>query len=159
MKKKQLKKLRRIELLEILLEQSKELEKTKQELEETKRKLEEKTIKIQNAGSLADAVLSLNNIFEIAQKSADEYLENIKKMEKPNNNEEIPMAISEKLENVKIQEKINNNVNLFSKKSSLDEMMEISELVRAQSIKDPNHSIRNYWDYDVKTNENDDFDI
>jgi len=80
MTRKQLKKLRRVELLEMLLEQSKELEAVKKELAETKKQLEEREVKIENAGSLAEAALVLNNIFETAQNAADEYLFNIKRL-------------------------------------------------------------------------------
>lgn len=75
---KELKKLKRNELLEMLLEQSKTVEKLKAELEEKDRLLEEKSIKISEAGSIAEAALKLNNIFESAQAAADQYLYNVK---------------------------------------------------------------------------------
>lgn len=72
-----LKQLKKIELYEILLAQSKEIDRLKQELIETQQKLENKQIIIQEAGSLADAALKLTKIFEEAQKAADIYLKNI----------------------------------------------------------------------------------
>ena len=74
----ELKKLKRHELLQMLLEQSKTVEALKKELEEKNRLLEEKEIKIKEAGSIAEAALKLNNVFEAAQAAADQYLHNIK---------------------------------------------------------------------------------
>ena len=48
------------------------------ELAEVKSQLEEKNLKIEHAGSLAEASLALTNIFEEAQKAADLYLENVR---------------------------------------------------------------------------------
>ena len=77
MNERTLKQLKKIELYEILLAQSKEIDRLKQELIETQQKLENKQIIIQEAGSLADVALKLTKIFEEAQKAADIYLENI----------------------------------------------------------------------------------
>ena len=77
MNERTLKQLKKIDLYEILLAQSKEIDRLKQELIETQQKLENKQIIIQEAGSLADAALKLTKIFEEAQKAADIYLKNI----------------------------------------------------------------------------------
>ena len=77
---KELKKLSRYELLEMLLEQSKEVQRLKEELEKANALLEERQILIHNAGSIAQAALKLNGVFEAAQKAADQYLENIKQI-------------------------------------------------------------------------------
>lgn len=77
MNERTLKQLKKIELYEILLAQSKEIDRLKQELIETQQKLENKQIIIKEAGSLADAALKLTKIFEEAQKAADIYLKNI----------------------------------------------------------------------------------
>ena len=77
MNERTLKQLKKIELYEILLAQSKEIDILKQELIETQQKLENKQIIIQEAGSLAEAALKLTKIFEEAQKAADIYLKNI----------------------------------------------------------------------------------
>ncbi|MEE1126510.1 MAG: DNA repair protein [Acutalibacteraceae bacterium] len=75
---KELRKLSRSELLEMLLIQSKEVERLKNELEEANRKLEDRRIILQESGSIAEAALKLNDIFEVAQKAANQYLESIK---------------------------------------------------------------------------------
>ena len=79
MTEKELLKLKRSELLEIMLAQSREIDKLREELEETKAKLEDREIRIEKAGSLAEASLRLTNIFEEAQKAVDLYVDNIKR--------------------------------------------------------------------------------
>ncbi len=76
---KELKKLTRIELLELLLEQSKEVDTLQKELADIKSKLCDKNILIENAGSIAEAALKLNGVFETAQAAAEQYLENVKR--------------------------------------------------------------------------------
>lgn len=77
---KELKKLSRAELLELLLEQTRKVERLEEELEQKKQELEDKRITIANAGSLAEAALALNGVIMAAQKAADQYMYNIKKM-------------------------------------------------------------------------------
>ncbi len=82
MTKKELKKLSRAELLELLLIQTKEVEKLQEELEETKQLLEDKRIRVEKAGNLAEAVLQVNEVMNAAQNAAKQYLENVIEMEK-----------------------------------------------------------------------------
>lgn len=77
---KELRKLNRKELLEILLEQTKRIEELENEVEELKEKVESKKIIFKNAGSLADASLQLSGIFTVAQEAAEIYLTNIKEL-------------------------------------------------------------------------------
>lgn len=77
---KELRKLNRKELLEILLEQTKRIEELENEIEELKEKVESKKIIFKNAGSLADASLQLSGIFTVAQEAAEIYLTNIKEL-------------------------------------------------------------------------------
>ena len=79
MTEKELLKLKRTEMLEIMLAQSREIDRLREELEETKAKLEDKEIRIRKAGSLAEASLRLTSIFEEAQKAVDIYVENMKR--------------------------------------------------------------------------------
>lgn len=76
--KKDLKKLKKIELLEIILAQSREIDKLRLRQSKLEEELEEKRINIENSGSIAEAAMRLTSIFEEAQKAADLYLENIK---------------------------------------------------------------------------------
>ncbi len=78
MTEKELKKLSRKQLLELLLKQTERADMLQKDLEEANQKLKEKIIVKQNAGSIAEAALALNSVFEQAQKAAEQYLENIK---------------------------------------------------------------------------------
>ncbi|MDD6106562.1 MAG: DNA repair protein [Ruminococcus sp.] len=78
MTEKELRRLSRMDLLEMLLEQSKEVEQLRAELETVKKQLEDRRIMEQEAGSIAEAALRLNKVFEAAQQAADQYLENIR---------------------------------------------------------------------------------
>lgn len=78
MNQRDFRKLRRIDLYEIMLAQSQEIDALKAELAQVREELSNKEIKLKEAGSIAEAALSLTNIFEEAQKAADLYLENIK---------------------------------------------------------------------------------
>jgi hypothetical protein len=75
---KELRKLSRAELLQLLVAQGKELEQVKMELDEAKKQLESRKIILNQSGSIAEAAMKLNGVFEAAQKAADQYLENIK---------------------------------------------------------------------------------
>lgn len=78
MTEKEVRKLSRLQLLEILVEQANEIEQLKTELKETKEQLADRKIVIEQSGSLAEAALRLNGVFEAAQRAADQYLENIR---------------------------------------------------------------------------------
>ncbi len=77
-KKKELRKLSRKELLELLLAQTEDFERCRAENEELRKKLEDRDYKLSNAGSIAEAALSLSGIFEAAQKAADDYVEQVR---------------------------------------------------------------------------------
>ena len=76
-----MRKLKRVDLLEMLLEQSQELERVKAQLERAESELHSRKILLDNAGSIAEAAMQLNDIFTVAQKTADQYLENIKRLQ------------------------------------------------------------------------------
>lgn len=78
MTEKDMKKLSRGDLLELLLTQGKENDDLRARLEEAERKLQDRRIRIEEAGSLAEAMVSVNGIIEAAQKTADEYQEAIR---------------------------------------------------------------------------------
>lgn len=80
MNDKELQKLSRKDLLEMLIEQSEELEATKAKLKIAVSELEDRDISIDKAGSIAEAALQLNGIFDAAELAAKQYLDNIKKL-------------------------------------------------------------------------------
>ena len=78
MKSVDLKKLKRADLLEILIAQGKEIERLEKELEEAREELNNRIISIENIGSMAEAAFKLNHVFEAADAAAKQYLENIR---------------------------------------------------------------------------------
>ena len=87
-KENNLRKMKRKDLLEILLLQNKKINELEKELSNTKALLERKEIIIYESGSIAEASLKLNKVFEVAQKAADDYLKGVKEMAKSNNQKE-----------------------------------------------------------------------
>ena len=81
MTQKELKRLSRSELLELLLIQTKENERLMDKLAEAEALLYRRELKISQAGDLAHAVLEVNGIMEAAQAAAQQYLDNIAAME------------------------------------------------------------------------------
>ncbi len=84
---RELKKLGRAELLELLLEESRENERLRAKLRKARQLLEEKQDQIDNADSLADAALQLNGVLEAAEAAAEQYLENVRRMAEDNKQE------------------------------------------------------------------------
>ena len=80
MNENELRKLKRVDLLELLISQSRENEELRHRLAEAEQKLADRQIKTDEAGSIAEAALRLNGVFEAAQAAADQYLENIKRL-------------------------------------------------------------------------------
>lgn len=88
MTEKELKKLNRNQLLELILIQTeqiehlqKQLESTNAQLEATTAQLNDHTIQVSRAGSIAEAALQISGVFEAAQSAADLYLAKVKEQE------------------------------------------------------------------------------
>ncbi len=79
MTEKEMKKLRRADLLEMLLGQMEENKKLKKKIKQMEKELSDRSIAVEESGSIAEAALRLNHVFEAAQQAADQYLENIQK--------------------------------------------------------------------------------
>ena len=77
---KELRKLSRMELLELLLAESRENERLRARLKSAEEKLASRVIDIENSGSLAEAALRLNHVFVAADKAARQYVENVRRM-------------------------------------------------------------------------------
>ena len=77
MEKNKLRKISKKELLEIMLNQAKRIKELEQELNKTQAKLDSKKIIIEETGSLAEASLKLNNVFETAQLAIEQYKYNV----------------------------------------------------------------------------------
>ena len=81
-RKNETKKMNKKDLLELLVIQSKKIDELENELGKANELLKEREIIIKESGSLAEAVLKINKIFEVADKVACDYLENIKRNNK-----------------------------------------------------------------------------
>ncbi|MBR5309644.1 MAG: hypothetical protein IKU42_00790 [Oscillospiraceae bacterium] len=80
MTEKEMKKLSRTDLLQMLIDQSEELKTVKEKLEKAEAELAKKEITLGEAGSIAEAALKINGVFEAAQAAGQQYLESIKSM-------------------------------------------------------------------------------
>lgn len=78
----ELKKLSRQDLLEMLIAQSREMQALQERLTAAETALSQKQIHIDNAGSIAEASLSLSGIFEAAQEACKQYTDNIENLSK-----------------------------------------------------------------------------
>jgi len=78
---RELKKLSRAELLEILLTQSKTIDELNGKLSQLEAQLNSQNLQLQNTGSIAEAALQLGGVFEAAQRSADLYLANVQRLD------------------------------------------------------------------------------
>ena len=74
---KELKKLSRRELVDIIYQMKKNEQQLQEEVVALQEALQEKRIRIEEAGSVADAALSITDVLGAAQKTADLYLHEI----------------------------------------------------------------------------------
>ena len=75
---RELRRMSRSELLEMLIMQMEENEELKKRLEEVENELESRRITVAEAGSIAEAALRLNDVFEAADRAARQYLDNVR---------------------------------------------------------------------------------
>lgn len=78
MTEKELKKLNRYQLLELLMMQTERADQLQHKLEEAERELKQQNIRLSKLGSIADASLQLSGVFEAAQEAADLYLKAVR---------------------------------------------------------------------------------
>ena len=74
---KDLRKLSKTELLELLIEQGRENLALRARLEQAEAELADRRLQISESGSIAEAALKLMGVFEAAQKAIDLYRENV----------------------------------------------------------------------------------
>ena len=72
---KELRRLRREDLLQILIGQQRQIEELTQALEDSEKALQDRRIAIEESGSIAEAALRLNDVFAKAQEASDHYIE------------------------------------------------------------------------------------
>ncbi len=73
---KDLRKLSKTDLLELLIEQGRENLALKEKLEKAEAELAQRRLAMEQSGSIAEAALKLSGVFEAAQKAIDLYREN-----------------------------------------------------------------------------------
>lgn len=76
---KELKKLTRAQLLELLLDQSREIDRLQAALDEANRQLAQRELALAKCGSIAEASLAITETFARAQEAADLYLDAAKR--------------------------------------------------------------------------------
>lgn len=82
MTEKDLKKLNRYQLLELLIAQTERADQLQKRLEEAEQALKDKELKLSSLGSIAEASMHLMGIFQSAQEAADLYVNSAKKFAK-----------------------------------------------------------------------------
>lgn len=77
---KKFRRLKRVDLLELLISQTRENDQLREELAELRAQLDEREIALEEAGSIAEAALKVNEVFQAAQAAADQYIQSVKKL-------------------------------------------------------------------------------
>ena len=77
---KEFKRLKRADLIEIIYRLQENEETYRERISELETQLGEKRTKLEKAGSIAEAAISLSNVFEAAQDAADRYLKDIRRL-------------------------------------------------------------------------------
>ena len=76
---KELRKLRREDMLEIMIEQQRQLETLQKQLADAQTRLSDRDIRLEKAGSIAEAAMEMYDIFSRSQQAADDYLKAVQK--------------------------------------------------------------------------------
>lgn len=77
MTEKELRKLTRRDLLEMLIMQTKRTDELQAQLDASRQQLKERELTVSNAGSMAEAALKLNGVFEAADAAAAQYIKSV----------------------------------------------------------------------------------
>ena len=73
-------KLKKKDLLEIMLKQGEEIDALRAQVADLQAKLDNKQFELSQIGNIAEASLVVTNVFEEAQKAAVVYLQNVKRL-------------------------------------------------------------------------------
>ncbi|MCD8188605.1 MAG: hypothetical protein LUD78_00010 [Clostridiales bacterium] len=87
---KELRSMNRTELIEIIYALQQEERALRAENEQLRRQLEDKILRMEKVGSIAEAALSLNHIFEDADAAARQYLDSLKALNESADPQETP---------------------------------------------------------------------
>jgi hypothetical protein len=75
---KNLKRLSKVELIEMLIAQSKRVEELEAMVADLNVRIENRALMVEQAGNLATACIQVNEVLQSAQAAADQYMENIR---------------------------------------------------------------------------------
>ncbi len=81
---KELRHLSRADLIEIIYELQKQSAEKDAQMQKMQTALDERTLRLSKTGSIAEAAISVNGVFEAAQAAADQYLTSIRAAEASN---------------------------------------------------------------------------
>lgn len=143
----ELKKLRRTDLLELLLAQEKEIEMLQSQLQEAKALLKDRRIMLAEAGSIAEASLQINGVFQAAQAAAEQYLDSVRQISEEKERyfaclEET--AVSKADQRLRETEALCNRMEAESKeKAAL--ILRDAELKRKILLEETKKDLKRYW--------------
>lgn len=78
MAERKLRRLSRRELIEIIYALEKKDAEQQTKIDRLEQQLAGRMVILENAGSIADAVVALNDLFAVAQRTADDYLQSVR---------------------------------------------------------------------------------
>ena len=78
---KELKRMSRAELLQMLITQVEENQSLQARLEAAETQLKDRSLAVSETGTMAEAALSLNGVFQAADAAAQQYLDNLRQMQ------------------------------------------------------------------------------
>ena len=129
MTEKDLRKLTRQDLLELLLEAEKENETLRAEVETLRAEAADKRLLLSKVGSIAEASLLLNEVFSAAQAAADQYVLNVKRV------------CEEKTERIRQSDDI-----MLKAQADAKQLRAETEDIRRKMIRQAKEESDRYWD-------------
>ena len=143
----ELRKLRRTDLLELLLAQEKENEELRRRVEQLQICLEERELTMVNAGSIAEASMQLNGVFQAAQAAADQYLTSIRKM---NDEKEVYFAGLEEEARLRAEQTLRETEERCRRleeesRARSEQLLKETEQKRITMLEETKEDLKSYW--------------
>lgn len=99
---KEFRRLRRIELIDIIYKLQNNEEQLQAEIASLKQQMANRELKLSKVGSIAEAAMSLNGVFEAAQAAADQYITEVQKLHADTENQTAQMLSDAKAQAAEI---------------------------------------------------------
>lgn len=143
----ELRKLRRTDLLELLLAQEKENEELRRQIQQLQDRLEERELKIINAGSIAEASMQLNGVFEAAQAAADQYLASVRKLNEEKKNYFSKMEEEARLRAEQTLRETEERCRRLEEESRArsEQLLKETEQKRIAMLEETKEDLKSYW--------------